>query len=121
MGDRKQSFGSVDVDEVLHLARVNSLAPLKLAEVLADNVANSADKLIALQSSQMGSIGDNSSGGYYAYRVSKAALNMVAKSMSNDLRSRGVITVALHPGWVQTRMGGAGAPVTVAQCVASTG
>jgi NAD(P)-dependent dehydrogenase (short-subunit alcohol dehydrogenase family) len=118
MGDRKQSFGSVDVEEVLHLVRVNSLAPLKLAEALADNVANSANKLIALQSSQMGSIGDNSSSGYYAYRVSKAALNMVAKSMSNDLRSRGVITVALHPGWVQTRMGGAGAPVTVAQCVA---
>ncbi|ABD70154.1 short-chain dehydrogenase/reductase SDR [Rhodoferax ferrireducens T118] len=118
MGERKQSFGSVDVEEVLHLVRVNSLAPLKLAEALADNVANSANKLIALQSSQMGSIGDNSSGGYYAYRVSKAALNMVAKSMSNDLRSRGVITVALHPGWVQTRMGGAGAPVTVAQCVA---
>lgn len=70
MGDRKQSFGSVDVEEVLHLVRVNSLAPLKLAEALADNLANSADKLNALQSSQMGSIGDNSSGGYYAYRVS---------------------------------------------------
>jgi NAD(P)-dependent dehydrogenase (short-subunit alcohol dehydrogenase family) len=65
----------------------------------------------------MGSIGD-SSGGYYAYRMSKAALNMVAKGVSNDLSSSGVIAVALHPGWVKTRMGGAGAPVSVEQCVA---
>jgi NAD(P)-dependent dehydrogenase (short-subunit alcohol dehydrogenase family) len=118
MGDRKDAFGSVNVEQVVHHVRVNSLAPLKLAEALADNVANSEKRLIACQSSLMGSIGDNGSGGYYAYRVSKAALNMVAKSMSNDLRSRGVITVALHPGWVKTRMGGASAPVTVAQCVA---
>lgn len=118
LGDRSLSFGSVDVEEVLKLVRVNALAPLKLAEALVDNVASSTRRLVAVQSSQMGSIGDNSSGGYYAYRVSKAALNMVAKSMANDLSSRGVTAVALHPGWVNTRMGGTAAPVTVEQCVA---
>lgn len=118
MGDRSLSFGSVDVDEVLELVSINALAPLKLVEALADNVAGSSRRLVAVQSSQMGSIGDNSSGGYYSYRVSKAALNMVAKGMANDLRSRGVTTVALHPGWVNTRMGGTAAPVTVEQCVA---
>jgi len=117
MGDRAVSLGSVDVEEVLHLVRINSLAPLKLTEALADNVANSTSKLIAFQSSQMGSISDNTSGGYYAYRVSKAALNMIAKGVANDLKSRGVTVVALHPGWVKTRMGGASAPVTVEQCV----
>lgn len=117
VGER-QSFGSVDVEDVLQLVRVNSLAPLKLVEALADNVASSERKLIAFQSSQLGSIGNNSSGGRYAYRISKAALNMVAKGVSSDLRSRGVIVVALHPGWVKTRMGGANAPVSVEQSVA---
>ena len=117
MGGSKQSFGSVDVEDVMQLVRINSLAPLKLAEALADNVARSDRKLIAFQSSLMGSIGD-SSGGYYAYRVSKAALNMVAKGVSNDLKSRGVIVVTMHPGWVKTRMGGASAPLTVEQSVA---
>ena len=118
MGDRQTSFGAVDVEEVLQLVRINALAPLKLVEALADNVAQSTRKLIAFQSSLMGSVGDNGSGGYYAYRVSKGALNMVAKSVANDLRSHGVIAVALHPGWVKTRMGGASAPVTLAQSVA---
>jgi NAD(P)-dependent dehydrogenase (short-subunit alcohol dehydrogenase family) len=116
MGGSKQSFGAVDVEDVMQLVRINSLAPLKLAEALADNVARSDRKLIAFQSSLMGSIGD-SSGGYYAYRVSKAALNMVAKGVSNDLKSRGIIVVTLHPGWVKTRMGGASAPLTVEQSV----
>ena len=66
----------------------------------------------------MGSVGDNGSGGYYAYRLSKGALNMVAKGVSNDLRPRGVIAVALHPGWVKTRMGGESAPVSAQECVA---
>ena len=117
MGNRDVAFGSVDVEEVLQLVRINSLAPLKLAESLAENLACSQRKLIAFQSSLMGSIGDNGSGGFYAYRISKVALNMVARSVANDLKSRGVIAVALHPGWVKTRMGGSNAPITVAQCV----
>jgi short-subunit dehydrogenase len=118
MGGSSQVFGSVDVEEMLNLFRINSLAPLKLVEALVNNIASSDRKLIAFQSSLMGSIGDNSSGGYYAYRVSKAALNMIAKGVSNDLRSRGVIAVTMHPGWVKTRMGGQKAPVTVEKSVA---
>ena len=96
---------------------VNALAPLQLAEVFADNVAASQRKVMAFQSSLMGSVGDNGSGGFYDYRISKAALNMVAKGVANDLRSRGVISVALHPGWVRTRMGGPSATVGVEECV----
>jgi NAD(P)-dependent dehydrogenase (short-subunit alcohol dehydrogenase family) len=118
LGGKTQSFGSVDVDSLLELVRVNALAPLKLAEVLADNVARSGRRLMAFQSSLMGSVGDNTSGGHYAYRVAKVALNMIAKSIAVDLRPRGVITVALHPGWVRTRMGGKAAPVSVEACVA---
>jgi NAD(P)-dependent dehydrogenase (short-subunit alcohol dehydrogenase family) len=118
IGDKSKSFGSVDAEDVLQLIRVNALAPLKLAEALADNVAASQRKLIAFQSSRMGSIGENGSGGYYAYRLAKGALNMIARNVSIDLRSRGVIAVALHPGWVRTRMGGESAPVSVDECVA---
>jgi short-subunit dehydrogenase len=118
MGDRAQMFGSIDVEEMLELFRVNSIAPLRLAQALAGNVAISNRKLIAFQSSQMGSIGDNKSGGYYAYRASKAALNMIANGVANDLKSRGIVAVTLHPGWVKTRMGGSGAPLSVEQSVA---
>ncbi len=115
--DASQSFGSVDADNVIETIRINALAPLKLAEIFADNVARSERKLMAFQSSLMGSVADNGSGGYYAYRLSKSALNMVARGVAKDLGSRGVISLALHPGWVQTRMGGGGAKVSVEDCV----
>jgi NAD(P)-dependent dehydrogenase (short-subunit alcohol dehydrogenase family) len=103
---------------VLELIRVNALAPLKLVEALVYNLTLSRRKLVALQSSQMGSIGNNQSGGRYEYRLSKTALNMVARNLANDLRPRGVTVVALHPGWVQTRMGGQGAAISVDTAVA---
>lgn len=115
MGGQDQRFGRTDPDAFLETLRINTLAPLLLAEALADAVARSERKVIANQSSKMGSIADNESGAYYAYRASKAALNMVAKSLARDLAGRGIIVVALHPGWVRTRMGGPNAPVTVEQ------
>jgi NAD(P)-dependent dehydrogenase (short-subunit alcohol dehydrogenase family) len=60
----------------------------------------------------------NHSGGSYEYRMSKAALNMAARNVANDLKPRGVTVVALHPGWVRTRMGGDNAPLTVEASVA---
>jgi len=110
-------LGGIERAEVLETFQINALAPLMLAQALAENVARSTRKRIAFQSTLMGSIGDNSSGGAYAYRMSKAALNMAARSVAHDLRPRGVIAVALHPGWVQTRMGGPSAPVTLDACV----
>jgi NAD(P)-dependent dehydrogenase (short-subunit alcohol dehydrogenase family) len=118
MGESGQSLGNIHVEGVLDLIRVNALAPLKLLEALIYNVTLSERKLVAFQSSQMGSIGNNSSGGSYEYRLSKNALNMVARNVANDLKPRGVIAVALHPGWVETLMGGQGAPVTVEASVA---
>jgi NAD(P)-dependent dehydrogenase (short-subunit alcohol dehydrogenase family) len=116
-GAQRQVFGSVQVESMLQLVQINAIAPLKLAEALIDNVAASERKQIAFQSSLMGSIGDNASGSHYAYRVAKAALNMIVKTIANDVRSRGVIAVALHPGWVRTRMGGEHAPVALADSV----
>jgi NAD(P)-dependent dehydrogenase (short-subunit alcohol dehydrogenase family) len=117
-GESGQAFGNIHVDGVLDLIRVNALAPLKLVEALIYNITLSDRKLVAFQSSRMGSVGDNHSGGSYEYRLSKAALNMGARNVAHDLKSRGVIAVALHPGWVKTRMGGQGAPVSVEDSVA---
>ncbi len=117
MGDKTSSLGSIDAEGVLQLINVNALAPLKLVEALTDNVAASERRIIAFQSSRLGSIGENSSGGYYPYRISKCVANMIAKNIAVDLKPRGVIAVALHPGWVRTRMGGDTAPVSLDESV----
>lgn len=91
-----------DMDEFTRVMRVNAIAPIYVAEALADAVARSEKKLMVFVSTRSGSIGDNGSGGHYAYRCSKTALNMAAKSISIDLRDRGVTAIAIHPGSVQT-------------------
>ena len=116
MGSRR--FGETDYAEWAHVLTVNVLAPMKMAEAFVQNVASSEQKKIVTLSSRMGSIGDNTSGGYYAYRSSKAAANAVMKSMSLDLAGRGIIAVPIHPGWVRTDMGGASAPLQAADSAA---
>lgn len=96
---------------------VNVTGVLRLTEALVGHVARSDRKIIANQSSKMGSIEDNGSGGVYAYRASKAALNMVSKSLAHDLKDKGITVVALHPGWVQTDMGGPNALITPEESV----
>lgn len=117
MGPKHQEFGGAASEGFLDTLRTNTLAPLALAEAFADQVAESQLKVIALQSSRMGSIADNDSGGRYAYRASKAALNAVGKSLSVDLKDKGVIVLILHPGWVRTDMGGPNGLLTVSECV----
>lgn len=86
---------------------INTLAPLLLTEALLPNLA--AGSKVAFVTSRMGSVVDNSSGGYYGYRMSKGALNVAGKSLSIDLRERGIAIALLHPGFVRTGMtGGAG-------------
>jgi NAD(P)-dependent dehydrogenase (short-subunit alcohol dehydrogenase family) len=117
-GGDGQRLGAIDPHAFMDTLRINTLAPLLVVDALVDNVAASQRRLVALQSSLMGSIADNGSGGYHAYRASKAALNMLAKGLSVDLAGKGVTVVTLHPGWVRTRMGGPNAPVRVEDCVA---
>jgi len=113
---QNQEFGAVDGDGFLEVMRVNVLAPLKLAEALVPRLAGR--KVFAAVSSKMGSVAENSGGGSYAYRASKAALNMVIKNLAIDLASQGVTVVALSPGWVRTDMGGAQAPLDAATAIA---
>lgn len=104
--DETNSFGQVDTNEWLKTLQINTIAPLKLIEALHANILASQDKKIAILSSKMGSMEDNTSGGSYIYRSSKAAMNAVAKSLSIDLAKDKIKLVTLHPGWVQTDMGG---------------
>lgn len=87
---------------------VNTIAPFLLAQSVLPRIEQSRGKLVAI-STRMGSIADNTSGGFIAYRSSKAALNMAWKSLAID--NPGVVCAVLHPGWVQTRMGGPSAPL----------
>ncbi|MAL08178.1 MAG: short-chain dehydrogenase [Maricaulis sp.] len=114
----EQAFGHVAPDAWIEALRINALGPLMLAQAFADKVAASAHKKIALQSSRMGSIADNSSGSGYVYRPSKAALNAIGKSLAVDLKPRGIAVAILHPGWVQTDMGGDNALLSVEESVA---
>lgn len=108
----------IDFDKWGEVFQVNAIAPLRVARRMLEKVARSERKQIVNISSRMGSIGENTSGGQYIYRSSKAALNMVVKSLAVDLAGRGITVVAFHPGWVRTDMGGAGAAITPEASVA---
>lgn len=104
-------FESLDLatpPDVLAQFQVNALAPLFLTRALLPRLRPGAK--VALVSSRMGSIGDNGSGGFYGYRMSKAALNAAGVSLAHDLKPAGIAVVILHPGAVRTDMtGGQGA------------
>jgi NAD(P)-dependent dehydrogenase (short-subunit alcohol dehydrogenase family) len=100
----EDTLGNVGADEVRSQLEINALAPLLLTQALAPCLAHGAK--VALITSRMGSIGDNTSGGYYGYRMSKAALNAAGVSMARDFAPRGVSVVILHPGAVRTGMTG---------------
>jgi NAD(P)-dependent dehydrogenase (short-subunit alcohol dehydrogenase family) len=111
-GPKGYGFGNCDAAAWREVFEANVIAPTKLAEAFVSQVLNSELKIIAALSSRVGSHTENTKGGGYIYRSSKAALNSVVKSLSNDLLPQGVKTVALHPGWVQTEMGGPNALIS---------
>ena len=118
-GRRPADLGTIDYHGWGEVMRVNVMGPLKVAELFASHVARSGLKLMVAISSRMGSIAENDSGSAYIYRSSKAALNAVMKSLSIDLKARGIAVVAFHPGWVATDMGGAGAALDAPESVAA--
>ncbi len=110
-------FGNIDYAAWNKTFQINTMAPLKMAEAFITQLSASKLKMIATITSKMGSIDDNQRGGSYLYRSSKAAVNMVGKSLAIDLKSRGIASVLLHPGWVKTDMGGRDALITTEQSV----
>ncbi|MBV6624812.1 MAG: SDR family oxidoreductase [Rivularia sp. (in: Bacteria)] len=98
------SLDNLDFDSIRKQFEVNAVGPLRLTRALLNNL-KSGSKVI-MMTSRMGSIDDNTSGGSYGYRMSKVALSMAGKSLSEDLKSKKIPVAILHPGLVQTRMTG---------------
>ena len=115
---RPDGTGAQDADGWLEVLDVNCVAPTFLAYHLAPLVAEARGKMIAI-TSQMGSIADNGSGGWNAYRASKAALNAAWRSMAVEMRAQPVAIAMLHPGWVRTDMGGPGGTLEAEDSVAA--
>lgn len=106
----RDSLDALDFEGLERQFRVNAMGPLRVTAALLPRLARGAK--IGIVTSRMGSIGDNTSGGYYGYRMSKAAVNIAGKSLAVDLEKRGIAVGILHPGMVATDMtGGSGVPV----------
>ncbi|MET0391120.1 MAG: SDR family oxidoreductase [Polyangiales bacterium] len=108
MGSLDDKIGKINYAGMLQTLEINTIAPLRVAEAFLPNLERGKQKLVAALTSGMGSIAETG-GGYYAYRASKAALNMTIRNFAIEVRDRGVIAVVINPGWVQTDMGGASA------------
>lgn len=118
VGGKWQSLQDLDLEEAKRVFDVNALGPLRVTRALLPNLLLGNTRKVVHITSGMGSIADNSSGGAYAYRMSKAALNMANKSLSVDFNDKGLIAVVMNPGWVATDMGGKNAPLPVEESVA---
>jgi NAD(P)-dependent dehydrogenase (short-subunit alcohol dehydrogenase family) len=99
-----ESLSDLDFERIRKQFEVNSLGPLRVTAALRGNLGEGSK--VAIITSRMGSIEDNTSGGRYGYRMSKAAVNMAGRSLANDLKEAGVAVAILHPGFVRTDMTG---------------
>lgn len=119
----KADFHDAKREDMLEVYEVNVIAPFMFTRALTPLLQASAKKghktFVANISSKVGSIADNTSGQMYAYRTSKAAFNQVSKSLSIHLKCDRVIVASIHPGWVQTDMGGPNAPILANESVSS--
>lgn len=114
---RSSTLGSINRQAWLESFTINSIAPYEVTQALLPNIKKGSLKKVVSITSKMGSIDDNTSGSSYIYRSSKSALNMVMRSLQHDLSSYGIATLTLHPGWVQTDMGGMNALINDEQSV----
>ena len=98
----RQTLDHLDVEAIQDQFTVNALGPLRVTAALRDQLPQGAT--VGIVTSRMGSMADNTSGGSYGYRMSKAAVNAAGKSLANDLKGDGIAVALLHPGWVRTGM-----------------
>lgn len=108
---------NVSVDTMKQAFLTNAVAPLRISQTFLENIANSHLKTIVSLSSKMASIKENQQGESYSYRASKAALNMIMKNLSVDVKNRNIKVFTLHPGSVKTETGGPNAKITPEQSV----
>jgi NAD(P)-dependent dehydrogenase (short-subunit alcohol dehydrogenase family) len=112
IGSGWTALDEVDMKQALAIYDTNALGPLRVTRALRAHLAAARGKVLHI-TSLMGSMADNQSGNAYAYRMSKAALNMASVNLSLELKGQGVCSALVNPGWVQTDMGGPSAPIPV--------
>jgi NAD(P)-dependent dehydrogenase (short-subunit alcohol dehydrogenase family) len=107
----------VNLDEYEHVMAVNAIGPVRVTQALLPNLRAGRGRQIVSITSILGSITANTSGGFWAYRESKAALDMFVRSLAVELKAEGFVCIAMHPGWVKTDMGGPDAELTPEQSI----
>ena len=118
-GPRDSSLESLDFSAIRKVFEVNTLGPLRVTRSLLPLLRTGVSPRVANVTSLMGSIEDNTSGGFWPYRLSKAALNMATRNLAHDLGEADIPVVVIHPGWVRTDMGGPAAPLEIDDAVSS--
>jgi NAD(P)-dependent dehydrogenase (short-subunit alcohol dehydrogenase family) len=113
---KDSSLETLDFDAMERTFQVNSLGPLRVTQALLPNLQAGKDKTIINITSRLGSI-ELSTGGLYSYRTSKTALNQINKLISVELAPQGFTSIVMHPGWVKTDMGGAGATLDIPESI----
>ncbi len=116
-GMEYQKFGSFDREEWADVFNINVYTPMAMVELLVDKLKASDKAVVVTISSMLGSNAMNSFGNLYAYRASKAAVNSIMKSLGMNLKGDGIISIAVHPGWVRTEMGGSDADISAQEAV----
>lgn len=108
----KQTLETITAEMMLHVLNVNAVSSLMVSKAFVSLLKYGNNPRLVQISSELGSLERKTSGGTYAYTTSKAAMNMVARALAGDLAQHGITTVTMHPGWVQTDMGGSSASLT---------
>src|SRR6185436_10089230 len=114
-GDARQRLEEFDYEAAMRTFETNALGALRVSQAFVPHLRRGTGKKLAHVSSSLGSIGATSSPGDLAYRMSRTALNMIAKSIAAELHDDHIISIVVHPGWVRTEMGGPDAPLTPAE------
>lgn len=116
-GKRESELEKLDLEDTVLTFQTNALGPIRVIRTFLSLIRKGKEKKIISITSKMGSIQDNQEGGSYSYRISKAALNMIGKTMALEFQNEGITSIVLHPGWVKTDMGGSNAPIDISTSI----
>jgi NAD(P)-dependent dehydrogenase (short-subunit alcohol dehydrogenase family) len=111
------SFGSLDADDMTNVLRVNTVSPVIVTQAFADLLRNGSNARVINVSSDAGSLERRTYAGDFSYVASKAGLNMMTRCLTNHLRDAGIMVISIHPGWIQTDMGGPDAILTLDEAI----
>ena len=114
-GDLRQRLQDFNFESATRTFEINALGALRMSQAFLPHLRRGSGKKLAHISSVLGTVGNTNAPGDLAYRMSKAALNMISRSIALELHDDHIISIVVHPGWVRTDMGGPNAPMTASE------